>query len=51
MEIEAVVKKGIKWKEEKREIWHANRGNTEVVFAKSGEDFVIITVYEARWKK
>ena len=50
-EVEAVIKKGVKWKEEKREIWHANMGNIEVVFAKSESDIVIITVYEARWKK
>lgn len=49
--IEAVVKKGVKWKEENREVWHANMGNLEVVFAKSEADMVIITVYEARWKK
>ncbi|MBI2141242.1 DUF4258 domain-containing protein [Candidatus Woesearchaeota archaeon] len=50
-QIEAVVKKGVKWKEEKRDIWHANMGNIEVVFAKSDNDVVIITVYEARWEK
>lgn len=49
--IEAVVKKGVKWKEEKRDIWHANMGNLEVVFAKSEADMVVMTVYEARWKK
>ena len=50
-QIEAVVKKGVKWKEEKRDIWHANMGNIEVVFARSDNDVVIITVYEARWEK
>ena len=50
-EIEAVIKRGVKWKEEKRDIWHANMGNTEVVFARSNGSIVIITVYEARWKK
>ena len=38
-EIEAVIKKGVKWKEEKRDVWHANMGNVEVVFAKSDEAF------------
>ena len=50
-QIEAVIKKGMKWKEENREVWHANMGNLEVVFAKSEADMVIITVYEARWQK
>ena len=44
-EIELCVKKGMKWKEENQEIWHANIGNVEVVFKKIKDVIFIITVY------
>lgn len=50
-EIESVIKKGVKWKEEGRDVWHANMGGTEVIFMKSEENIVVITVYAARWEK
>lgn len=50
-EIETIVKKGVKWREEKRSVWHASMANTEVVFMKNNGNVVIITVYEARWEK
>jgi len=50
-EIEAAIKKGVKWKEEKRAVWHSNMAGIEVVFTKSNSSIVIIAVYEARWAK
>ncbi len=50
-EVERVIKKGVKWKEDGREVWHANMGGSEVVFVKNEESIVIITVYAARWEK
>ncbi len=50
-EVESVLRKGAKWKEEGRGIWHANMGGIEVVFAKSDQEIVIITIYAARWEK
>ena len=44
-EIETVIKKGMKWKEENRDIWHANMGEREVVFRKIKDIIFIITVY------
>jgi len=47
-EIEIAVKKGMKWKEEHRDIWHASMGNIEVVFRKIKDVIFIITVYVDR---
>ena len=44
-EIEIVIKMGMKWKEQNRDIWHANMGETEVVFKKVEDNIFIITVY------
>lgn len=44
-EIEIVIKRGMKWKEENRDIWHANIGNIEVVFKKINNIMFIVTVY------
>ena len=50
-EIEAVLRKGVKWKEDGRDMWHSNSGGVEVVFTQQDGSIIIITVYEARWKK
>ena len=44
-EIEIAVKRGMKWKEENRNIWHANMRDIEVVFKKIKDLIFIITVY------
>lgn len=46
-EVEDAIKKGMKWKEEKREVWHAQKNGIEVVFMKEEDNFIIITVYLA----
>ncbi len=47
-EIESVIKKGVKWKEDNREIWHANMNEIKAVFAKNEQNLVVITAYAAR---
>ena len=46
-EIEQTVKKGMKWKEENSDKWHARMAGIEVVFMKQNEHFFIITAYLA----
>ena len=46
-EVENAVKKGMKWKEETGDKWHARMAGIEIVFMKQHEDFFIITVYLA----
>lgn len=46
-EVEITVKKGMKWKEHDRDVWHAQMAGTEVVFAKEEKEIFIITVYLA----
>lgn len=50
-DVENTVKKGMKWKEEKTNKWHAQLAGIEVVFMKQGNNFVIITAYLAGRKK
>lgn len=51
-EVESVISRGMKWKEEKREeVWHAVMSNLEVVFTKSDDLIVIITLYQSRREK
>ena len=44
-EVENIITKGMKWKEEKEEKWHALMNNFEIVFQKSNDTIFIITVY------
>ena len=44
-EIESIIKKGMKWKEEKSDKFHAQMAGVEVVFIKEDKDLFIITVY------
>lgn len=46
-EVESAVKKGMKWKEENSDKWHAQMAGIEVVFIKQNRDFFIITAYPA----
>ncbi|HLD05525.1 MAG TPA: DUF4258 domain-containing protein [Candidatus Nanoarchaeia archaeon] len=46
-EVEQAIEKGMKWKEQQREMWHAQMGGIEVVFAKENDTFIIVTVYLA----
>ena len=46
-EIENAIKKGMKWKDKKRDIWYANMSGIEVVFSKQKNNIVIITAYYA----
>ena len=50
-EIENVVRKGMKWKEDKEDKWHALMNNIEVVFQKSNEIIFIITIYRGEREK
>lgn len=45
-EIENLILKGMKWKEENNEKWHANMAGTECVFIKSEDKIFVITVYK-----
>ncbi len=46
-DIENTVKKGMKWKENDSEKWHAQMAGIEVVFMKQGGNIFIITAYFA----
>ena len=46
-EIENIIIKGMKWKEERNDKWHAQMGGIEVVFMKEENNFIIITIYLA----
>ncbi len=46
-DIENTIAKGMKWKEEKRDIWHAQMAGIEVVFTKEENNLVIVTAYLA----
>ena len=46
-EVNEILEKGMKWKEEQRDMWHAQMSGTEVVFTKENDTFIIITVYLA----
>ena len=50
-EVESAIIKGMKWKEEDTDKWHANMSGVEVVFMKQEEKFIIITTYLARREK
>jgi len=41
-EVEKVLIKGMKWKEEKIEKWHANAYGIEIVFVRNDEEIFII---------
>lgn len=45
-DIENGIKKGMKWKEDDSEKWHANMTGIESVFIKKEDIIFIITVYE-----
>jgi len=44
-EIENIINKGMKWKEEKSDKFHAQMTGIEVIFIKDDKDLFIITVY------
>ena len=46
-DVEQSIQKGMKWKEEHENKWHARMANIEVVFSKDENELVIITVYYA----
>ena len=50
-EVEETVRRGMKWKEEKTEKWHAQMASIEVVFIKDNSDYYIITVHPAGREK
>ncbi len=50
-EIELIIKRGMKWKEEERDIWYATMANYTVVFAKGGDAIIVVTVYPAGREK
>ncbi len=47
-EIEQTIKRGMKWKEEISEKWHAQMVGIEVVFMKEDNNLIIITAYFIR---
>lgn len=44
-EVDNVIKKGMKWKEEHTEKWHALMSGIECVFLKQENSLFVITVY------
>ena len=46
-EVENAIKKGMKWKENNSEKWHAQMAGIEAVFMKQEKDIFIITAYFA----
>lgn len=50
-EVEQTIQKGMKWREEDSEKWHAQMSGIEVVFMKQQNNFVIITAYLAGRQK
>lgn len=44
-EVNTIMKKGMKWKEENTEKWHARMASFECVFVKQEESYFVITVY------
>ncbi|MEK6907147.1 MAG: DUF4258 domain-containing protein [Nanoarchaeota archaeon] len=50
-EVENIIKKGMKWKEDRIEKWHSLMNNIEVVFQKSGDEIFIITIYKGEREK
>ncbi len=46
-EIELIIMRGMKWKEDSREIWHAQMAGIEAIFVKEESNFIVITVYLA----
>lgn len=50
-EVEEVLRKGMKWKENNTKKWHASMAGIELVFMKEEDDIFIITVYENGGKK
>lgn len=44
-EVEAVIKEGMKWKEENCEKWHSKMAGIECVFLKQEEMLLVITIY------
>lgn len=50
-EVEETIQKGMKWKEDQRDMWHAQMSCNEIVFTKENDTFIIITVYLAKRSK
>jgi len=50
-EVQNTVLKGMKWKQQQSDKWHAQMAGIEVVFMKNEEMFVIITTYLAGREK
>ncbi|MBI4141143.1 DUF4258 domain-containing protein [Candidatus Woesearchaeota archaeon] len=50
-EVEQAILKGMKWKEENTDKWHAQMSGIEVVFVKQENMFVIVTAYFAGRRK
>ncbi|MBU2638008.1 MAG: DUF4258 domain-containing protein [Nanoarchaeota archaeon] len=46
-EVEAAIAKGMKWKEEHSEKWHAQMAGIEAVFVCNEDAIFVITVYPA----
>lgn len=45
-EVDVIIKKGMKWKEQQTEKWHANMSGYECVFIKQENNvYFVITVY------
>ncbi len=50
-EVENVITKGMKWKEENSDKWHANMAGIEYVFIKREDKLFVITVYITKGEK
>lgn len=50
-EVQNTIIKGMKWKEENTDKWHARMSGIEIVFMKNNQDFIIVTTYLSRRKK
>lgn len=46
-DVEAAIKRGMKWKESNSEKWHAQMAGIEAVFMKQEQNIFIITAYFA----
>lgn len=50
-EVDATIKQGMKWKEEKNEKWHSRMMGIEAVFTIESNTIFVITVYAAGGKE
>ena len=47
-DVEQTIRRGMKWREEISEKWHAQMAGIEVVFMKDKNNLIIITAYFVR---